>query len=287
MPSADEYRGLRRHNSDAAGHGRHRAPPASGRQPAGGPRGRTDPAVATAERPAEVFTKFVLDYAAQHEGRTITLLQAGCTTAGDELSLDALRGSPYDVAFSLVDDDVPATREAIASRPELSGAILGELRSLPIAPRSFDIVHCPMLLHRIDNAELVLGRLVAALRPAGLLLIRTVDRQTAAGFLDRTLPEPARAAMWRSDHGGQPGPYPAIYEPIASATGIEAYVTRHGLAIAHRQTCRSGASTRPTAGLAGRRIVTGLSRGRFISSYDELRYVIRKPEDRFARVLQE
>lgn len=243
--------------------------------------------MATAERPAEVFTKFVLDYAAQHEGRTITLLQAGCTTAGDELNLDALRDSPYDMTFSLIDDDVPATRDAVARRPELSAAILGELRSLPIAPRSFDIVHCPMLLHRIDNAELVLGRLVAALRPAGLLLVRTGDRQTAAGFLDRTLPEPARAAMWRSDHGNQPGPYPAIYEPIASASGIEAYVTRHGLAIAHRQTCRAGESARPTAGLAGRRIVTGLSRGRFISSYDELRYVIRKPEDRFARVLQE
>jgi Methyltransferase domain len=231
--------------------------------------------------------KFVLDYAAQHTSRTIAVLQAGCTTAGDELDLDALRNSPYDVSVTLVDDDVPAARAAARDRPELSSAILGELRTLPIAPRSFDIVHCPMLLHRIDHAELVLDRLVAAMRTAGLLLLRTADRQTSAGFLDRRLPEPGRVSLWRSNHGDQPGPYPAIYEPIASARGIEDYVTRHGLAIAHRQTCGPGTGARPAGGLAGRRIVTGLSRGRFTSSYDELRYVIRKPEDRFARVLPE
>jgi Methyltransferase domain len=279
MASADGPSDTRRRNGDPAGHGRHRAPPANGRQ--------ARASQATAERPADVFTKFVLDYAAQHPGRTIAVLQAGCTTAGDELDLDALRIGPYDVSVTLVDDDVPAAHSAVADRPELGAAILGELRTLPIAPRSFDIVHCPMLLHRIDHAELVLDRLVAAMRPAGLLLLRTADRQTSAGFLDRMLPEPGRVSLWRGNHGDQPGPYPAIYEPIASARGIEDYVTRHGLAIAHRQTCRSGASSLPPTGLAGRKIVTGLSRGRLTSSYDELRYVIRKPEDRFARVLPE
>jgi hypothetical protein len=279
MAGADRPSVTRRRNGDPAAQGRHRAPPANGRQA----RARQ----ATAERPAEVFTKFVLDYAAQHSGRTIAVLQAGCTTAGDELDLDALRDSPYDVSFALVDDDVPAARAAVADRPEFSAAILGELRTVPIAPRSFDIVHCPMLLHRIDHAELVLDRLVAALRADGLLLLRTADRQTTAGFLDRKLPEPSRLSLWRSGHGDQPGPYPAIYEPIASARGIEDYVSRHGLAIAHRQNCRSGTGTGSATGPAGRKIVAGLSRGRLTSSYDELRYVIRKPEDRFARVLEE
>ena len=87
----------------------------------------------------------------------------------------------------------------------------------------------------------MLDRFVAALRPSGLLLLRTADRETAAGFLDRKLPEFARALAWRASRPGQPGPFPACYEPIASARGIEAFAVRHGLVIAHRQTCTAQA----------------------------------------------
>jgi hypothetical protein len=255
--------------------GRHRAP-ANGRQ------ARPHEA-ATADRPAEVFTRFVLDYAAQHSGRPIALLQAGCATAGPDLNLAALRDSPYEFAISLLDDDVAPVREAVASRADLGTATLGDLRSIPIAPRSYDVVHCSMLLDRITNAEVVLGRLVGALLPGGLLLLRTTDRHTAAGFLDSRLPEQVRATLWRSSHPGQPGPYPAIYEPLASATGIQAFFTRYGLAVAHRQICT--AAGQPPTLIAARRIVASLSRGRLDPSYDELRYVVRKPVDRFARVL--
>ncbi len=255
--------------------GRHRAPAGNGRLTRG--------QAATAERPAGVFTRFVLDYAAQQPGRTIAVLQAGCTTAGGELDLAALRASSYDVAVSLLDDDVAPAKEAVAARPELGSAVLGELRSVPIAPRSFDVVHCAMLLDRITNAEVVLGRLVAALRPGGLLLLRTADRQTAAGFLDRKLPAPVRATIWRNSHPGQPGPYPAVYEPIVSAAGIQSFLTRHGLAVANRQLCTG--SDPPPGLLAARRVVAWLSRGHLNPGYDELCLVVRKPVDRFARVL--
>lgn len=237
----------------------------------------------TAERPAEVFTRFVLDYAAQHSDRPITVLQAGCATASDDLNLPALRASPYEFDFSLLDDDVEPVREVVASRDDLRSATLGDLRSIPITPRSYDVVHCSMLLDRITNAEVVLGRLVAALLPGGLMLLRTADRQTAAGFLDSRLPESVRVSLWRASHPGQPGPYPAIYEPLASASGIQTFFTRHGLAVAHRQIC-AGSNQPPTL-LAAQRIVAALSRGRLDPSYDELRYVVRKPVDRFARVL--
>ena len=166
----------------------------------------------------------------------------------------------------------------------MRSATLGELRLVPLAPRSFDIVQCSMLLHRIGNAELVLGRLVGALRPGGLLLLRTADRQTAAGLLDRKLPSFLRAIAWRAAGQGQPGPFPARYEPITSAHGIEAFVTRHGLVIAHRGPCR--APGRAGGVPLSRRLVAWLTGGRFTCSHDELRYVIRKPEHPFARVLQ-
>jgi SAM-dependent methyltransferase len=241
-----------------------------------------------AARPAAgTFTKFALDYVAEHPGRAISVLQAGCATAGHDLDLAALRASAAGVVVWLIDDDSPETRTAVASRPELREAILADLRSVPLAPRSFDIVHCPMLLDRITNAGLVFDRLVAALRPGGLLLVRTPDRQTAAGFLDRRLPRALRAAAWPATRPGQPGPFPAIYEPIASARGLAAFMTRQGLAVAHRETYTALDGTgMATAMLAARRLVAWLSRGRLTCRHDELRYVLRKPQDQFARVLQ-
>jgi len=241
-----------------------------------------------AARPAAagVFTKFVLDYAAQHPNRTITVLQVGCTTAGPELDLAELRTRLANVVVCLVDDDSPEAEFVVQSHPELQAAILADLRSVPLAPRSFDIVHCPMLLDRISHADLVLGRLVAALRPGGLLLIRTADRQTAAGFLDRKLPRRLRAAAWPVTRPGQPGPFPPIYEPIASTRGLSAFMTKHGLAVAHREACTVlDGSGRATLVLGARKLVAWLSRGRLSCGHDELRYVVRKPEDRFARVL--
>jgi hypothetical protein len=262
-------------------HGKHRSPSAAGRRAA---QARSDGAADVS--PTDVFTRFAADYCAEHPGRPITLLQAGRTTAGPELDVTALLASTPELVVSQVDDDGDVVRATVASRPELSTVLLTELRTMALAPRSVDLVQCSMLIHRIGNAELVLDRLVGALRPGGLLFLRTADRETAAGFLDRRLPEFARALAWRTARPGQPGPFPACYEPIASGRGVEAFVVKHGLAIAHRQTC-SGAIDPAEAHRIqpAERLVTWLSRGRLVASYDELRYVIRKPEDRYARVL--
>jgi hypothetical protein len=262
-------------------HRKHRSAAAAGRRAA---QPRNDSAADAS--PADVFTRFAADYAAEHPGRAITLLQAGCTTAGPELDVTALLASTPELVVSQVDDDSEVVRAAIAGRPELSTAMLTELRTLTLTPRSVDFVQCSMLLHRIGHAELVLDRLVGALRPGGLLFLRTADRETAAGFLDRKLPEFVRATAWRAARPGEPGPFPACYEPIASGRGIESFVVRHGLAIAHRQTC-SGAVGHDAAHRIppAEQLVTWLSRGRLIASYDELRYVIRKPEDKYARIL--
>ena len=253
--------------------GRHRAP-------AAGVRGWP----VQADTDGEPFTRFAAEYAAHHRDRPISILQAGCTTVGSELDLAEIRASGADLVISQADDDCPAAREAAESRPELHSATLTELRQLPIAPRSLDIVLCSMLLHRIGNAELVLSRLVGGLRPGGLLMLRTADRQSATGALDRLLPQFARVLAWRIARPGQPGPFPARYEPITSARGVEAFVSRHGLVIAHRQ-ARRAVSGRMPAGPAVRWLVGLLSGGRFSGGHDELHYVIRKPEDPFARVL--
>ncbi len=236
----------------------------------------------TAAAPTGEFTRFVLEYAAQHPDRPIAILQAGCASAGPELDLAALQAAGQQVVLSLVDEDNKAVRAAITSRPELESAILDELRSVPLLPRSFDIVQCSMLIDRINHAELVLDRLVGALRPAGLLLLRTADRDTAAGFLDRRLPGVLRSMTWHAARPGQPGPFAAVYEPIVSARGIQAFLLRHGLVVAYRQSLNTAV---PFAVRAVRRLVSWLSRSRLACDHDELCYVVRKPEDPFARVL--
>jgi hypothetical protein len=251
------------------------------------PRGRhrAAPVGPPAQRPRQpdtpgLFTTCALRHLAWFPGRTVSILQAGCTTAGGELDLTTLRAGHPDLDICLIDEDSAVTRAAVAAWPELACATLGELRLIPLRPRSIDIVHCPLLLHRISHAEVVLGRLAAAVRPGGLLLLRITDPGSAAGFVDRRMPSALRSKAWYAAGPGLPGPHPAVYEPVATAAGLEAFISRHGLSIAHRARRPADVQARPAV-----RLVGWMSGGRLARDHDELCYVVRKPEDRFARVL--
>ena len=235
----------------------------------------------------EMFAQPVHDYVVGCIGRPVRLLRAGCLTSLDELGLDLLRVSGFEIGVTTIDED----------RPEFAGlpeeVTLGDLRTVPLSPRSFDIVHCSLLLDRISNVELVLDRFVAALRPGGLLLLRIRDPDCAAAVLDRHLPEWARRALWAQRYPALPGPFPAVYSPEASDRGVQDFAQMRGLTIAHRETGTTWPN-RPESGRAGRKVRAGrlacrlicrLTRGHATDAYDEVSYVIRRPEDRFARVL--
>ena len=230
----------------------------------------------------ELFAVPVRDCAHRCLGRPVSLLRAGGLTSLDELGLDQLRRSGFEIAVLTVDEDRPPLAAATLGRP--GEVILGDLRTVAIPPRSFDIVHCSLLLDRISHVELVLDRFTAALRPGGLLLLRIRDRDCAAGLLDRLLPQWVRRARWAALYPGRPGPFPAVYERAASDRGIQAYMRLRGLVITQREAVRtSPAASR--AARSARRLIARLSRGRLSDAHDEVLYVIRKPEDRFARVM--
>jgi hypothetical protein len=239
--------------------------------------------------PAEtgLFARYTRDYVTGHDGHQITILQAGCTTADGDLGVSVLRESGADIAVSLIDDDQPVTRAALAADGSLAGCVQGDLRTVPLPPRSHDIVLCSLLLQRIDHAELVLDRLVAAIRPGGLLLLRFSDRDSSGGFLDRVMPSAARTAVWRKRRPGRPGPYPAVYERLSSVRGVQAYALMRELVIAERHALGglAGALAEPRGFLAVQKLAAWLSRGRLTAAHEELLYVLRKPEDRFARIL--
>jgi Methylase involved in ubiquinone/menaquinone biosynthesis len=232
---------------------------------------------------SDVFGQRIREQWTEQLGRRLDVLIAGCGR-GSRLRLDGL-----DTRVVGVDEDLPVLRSVTAARTDLDSYALGDLRSTPMPPRSFDVVYVPFLLERIRHAELVLDRMVAALRPGGLLLVEMRDRSSAYGFYDRVLPSWLRRRLWpRFVPPGTPGPLPAVYEPVTSREGIHSYCLMRGLMIAEDYLGSSGPAlrgrharlVRAMCGLAER-----LSRGRLSATRDEITLVIRKPQNHFARVL--
>jgi Methyltransferase domain len=260
---------------------------AAGRAPAAAAHAQAAP---SREPRTGLFARSVRGYAREHAGEPVKLLQAGCAVFTNDLELDTLRAHSSGVSVRTIDEDHPVTRR-VARMCASQGApvpVLGDLRTSPLPPRDFGVIYCAQLLDRIHHAELVLDRLVAALKPGGLLLLRFRDRECAAGRLDRMLPEAARRAVWPWLRPQQAGPFPAVYEQLASAAGVQSYVLVRGLVIAERQAVRDRSrpsAWRPWAAELACRLIAWLSRGRLTDGHDDLLYVIRKPENRFARVL--
>lgn len=227
----------------------------------------------------EMFALPVRDCAYRCVGRPLGVLRAGFLTPLGELGLSQLREHGFEVSVTTVDQAGP--RDGAQD-------MIGDLRTVSLPARSFDVVHCALLLDRIPHTELVLDRFVAALRPGGLLLLRVRDRDCALALIDRLLPRWARRLLWARLNPGRPGPFPAVYEKTASDRGIQAYAQVRGLLIMQRQTARTlpdGPGRLARAVSAACRLVARLTRGRLTDAHDEVCYVIRKPEERFARVV--
>src|SRR6202451_1232039 len=139
------------------------------------------------------FAEPLRDYVLQCLGHPINLLQAGSLAPLRELNIAGLAEGGFEISVSVVDDDNPVSRRALReAQSAYDHVITGDLRSAPIPQRTYDVVYCALLLERVHHVELVLDRLVSALKPGGLLLLRTGDRRSAAARLDRLLPGPGR-----------------------------------------------------------------------------------------------
>ncbi|MEV0148577.1 MULTISPECIES: class I SAM-dependent methyltransferase [unclassified Nonomuraea] len=227
----------------------------------------------------DVFDQRLRELWAEQLGRRLDVLVAGC------LRDEATAPGWIEARITGVDEDLPVTRSATGRRADLSTCVLGDLRSAPIRPRSFDVVRVSFLLERIHHAELVLDRLLQALRPGGLILLRMRDRRSAYGLCDRLTPGWLRRPLWRRlVTDGTPGPLPAVYEPLTSRDGIHAFCLSRGLMITDDETATS-APAMNAAGRAAVALADRLTRGRYPSAHDEITMVIRKPQNHFARLI--
>ena len=235
------------------------------------------------------FAEPVGDYTRQCLGRPVSVLQAGCLAPLRELGIGELTKSGFEVSVTVVDADQPLARRVLRdTQSAYADVITGDLRTVAIPQRAYDIVYCALLLERVQHVELVLDRLTSALKPGGLLLVRTGDRYSAAALLDRILPRMIRRAIWSRFRPGIPGPFTPVYEKAVCDAGIASYALVRGLVIAARASDLTRPA-RPPALSSSVRItcaaISRLSGGRFDDSHDELLYVIRKPLDRFARIV--
>ncbi|RKS72061.1 methyltransferase family protein [Actinomadura pelletieri DSM 43383] len=277
----------------------------------------------------DLFSERARQYALEKPLQRIHILEAGC---GWGTGLDV---GDREHHVTGVDMESPELRAYTCERPDLDTWHLGDLRTVPLPPRAFDIVHASYLIERVPHAELVLDRFVAALKPGGLLLVHLRDRGTAFGFLDRTLPRWMHASGRRRRRRMRPGrgprgaharvpytpgteagtgpgaaagegngtaerpqpaprpvirtgPPPAIYDRVASRAGMQWYCVMRGLVISEEYTSRQaidalGAGTGLVALVC--RLVSLVSRGRLPADHSDVTFVIRKPENRFARVI--
>ncbi|WP_248961678.1 class I SAM-dependent methyltransferase [Sphaerisporangium perillae] len=235
------------------------------------------------ETHGDVFCHRIRELWTEQLGRRLDILIAGCGR-GHTVDLERI-----ETRVMGIDEDLPVLRAAIGRRADLDARFLGDLRDAPLLPRTFDVVHAAFLLERVRNAELVLDRMVNALRPGGLLLIRMRDRTTAYGFCDRLAPWWLRRLLWsRLAPAGAVGPLPAVYEQVASREGIHSYCLMRGLMIAEDYSGSSGPALRgPHAKLVRFvcRITQRLSGDRLPAGRDEITLVIRKPQNHFARLI--
>src|SRR5580704_18646233 len=159
------------------------------------------------------FAEPLHDYTVRCPGGPVTLLQAGCLAPLRELGIGELTEGGFEISVTAVDDDNPLARRVLRDTASAyDDVITGDLRTVPIPQRAYDVVYCALLLERVHHVELVLDRLVSALKPGGLLLLRTGDRRSASALLARLLPGPVRKAVWSRFRPGVPGPFRPVYE---------------------------------------------------------------------------
>lgn len=232
----------------------------------------------------DLICERVRQYASERALQRLNILLAGCGWGrGPDLGSLDLKNVEQHVTG--VDVDTPGLRARTERRSDLDAWHLGDLRTVPLPPRAYDVVYAPYLIERLSHAELVLDRIIAALKPGGLLLIEFRDRDTAFGFVDRMIP----ASLWRLLRGdSDTAPPPAVYDKVASYKGMQWYCGMRGLVIAEEHTTRTATPRYGRwGGLVGvlSRLVAWVSRGRLTADHSEVSLVVRKPENRFARVV--
>lgn len=209
----------------------------------------------------------------------IRILEAGC---GQRWPID-LADTPHRITG--VDLDPEALRIRTQQVGDLDESIHGDLRTVQLPVEAFDVAYCSFVLEHVDGAERVLSALHRCLRPGGVLIIKVPDGDSVYGWVVKHSPHSVH--IWYHRHvggnprAGEPGhaPYPTVYDPVVSLSGLYAWAKDHGMVISdaycsNLYLSRLG-SLKPVAQLTIS-LISALSRGKLSATHNNIGVVMTK-----------
>jgi SAM-dependent methyltransferase len=210
----------------------------------------------------------------------VRVLEAGC---GKRWALDT---EPVPLEITGVDIDAAAIRLRREKHSDIAHEIVGDLRTVELPPSAFDVAYSSYVLEHVAGAEGVLDRLIDALVPGGLLVVRVPDGKSVYGFFVRHSPHRVHVKykryIDRKPNAGKPGyaPYPTVYDDVVSVSGLQGFAAKRGLTIErayatdHYLNVFHGLRSLAEWGI---RLVGRLSGGQLSSDHANIGFVMRKP----------
>jgi 2-polyprenyl-3-methyl-5-hydroxy-6-metoxy-1,4-benzoquinol methylase len=228
-----------------------------------------------------LFSQQVKNQVKRHLSVTdpIRVLEAGC---GRKWGLD-LSGLEYHLTG--VDLDEKALEARVNNEKDLDLAILGDLRTVSLPKRHYDLVYNGFVLEHVKGAEEVLNNLFNWVKPGGIVVLEIPDGDSVFGFFTKHTPHLLHILYYRyvlkSTNAGKPGhqPYPTVYDKIVSRKSIHRYCAEHGHTILAEYY-----SPFPLASDFGRftsiisifvKVVSILSCGRLAPYHNDIHFIIR------------
>ena len=208
--------------------------------------------------------------------KRLEILEAGC---GPRWYLDIGDGGHV---LTGIDLDPEALRVRRDETKDLHEAIVGDLRTVDLGQRTFDVIFNSYVLEHVPGAQQVLENFNRWVRPGGLIIIMIPDPYSAYGFTARMTPHWIHLLYYRLIRGqknaGKPGygPYPVTYDKAVSREGIRAFCAENGLVLA----AEYGMLADPLKNRlveAYTKTLQVLSLGRLSSDHSDIIFIIRKP----------
>lgn len=181
---------------------------------------------------------------------------------------------------------IDADKAALNKRTDLDVALLGDIRTVDLPSKQFDIIYCSYVLEHVNGAEALLSRFITWLKPNGLLILRFPDKYTVFGFITRRTPYWIHVAykkyllkMKMAGTDGH-GPYPTVYDEVVSRSGMNNFCRSENMRVLGEWGIDGSLPKRGRLLWLRKTVIKVtqvLSLGKLDSSYSNLTFVIQKP----------
>ena len=178
-----------------------------------------------------ILSEAIIHHFRDKDNTPLNILEAGC---GIRWYLDLVNVEYTLTGIDICERDLNMRKN---EKKDLDLAIVGDLRTISLKKKTYDIIYNSFVLEHIDGAEKVLDNFLKWVKPGGLIILKIPDRDTCFGFFTRTTPLRLHLFYKKYVKGnkkaGTPGfvPFPVFYDKVVSRKGIYAYCEMQGLTL--------------------------------------------------------